>query len=145
VSLTAGGAAYGSALSLHASGEPRPPKVWNLYAEPTESRINPVTVRIGSNGKISIYNWIGEVDVFVDLVGYYSSRPSGSYFRPVTPVRVLDTAAGVGGGAFTPLETRAVTVAGTGGIPATAKGVVVNVSVSGATAASFLQLFSAGQ
>jgi hypothetical protein len=144
VAFTAGGVSSASALSIYGSGEPRP-NVWTLYAQPSESRINLATARIGINGKVSIYNWLGNVDVFVDVVGYYRSDPVGSYLHPVTPARVLDTATGVGGASFGVGETRNVKVVGVMGIPATAKGVIVSLGVSQATAASFLQIFPTGE
>jgi hypothetical protein len=145
VAFTAGGASSASALSVYGSGEPRPNNVWTLYAEPSETRINLATARIGANGKVSIYNWLGSLDVFVDVVGYYRADPAGNYLHPMTPARVLDTAAGLGGSRFGVGETRNVKVAGLHGIPATAKGVIVNLGVSQATEASFLQIFPVGE
>ncbi|WP_298462704.1 zinc-dependent metalloprotease family protein [uncultured Cellulomonas sp.] len=63
-------------------------------------------------------------------------------FVPITPTRVLDTrdtATPLGDG-----ERRDVVVAGTGGVPATARAVAVNLTAVGATSATHLRAWPAG-
>ncbi|TDB78519.1 choice-of-anchor D domain-containing protein [Micromonospora sp. KC723] len=81
-------------------------------ARPTASSINfpgkwlgsnNVTVKIGSGGKVSIYNRTGYTDVVVDVVGWYAgtnvvatSHGMGGQYHPFVPTRILDTRRGGG-------------------------------------------------
>ncbi|MDO3703500.1 hypothetical protein Q3W71_17660 [Micromonospora sp. C28SCA-DRY-2] len=71
----------------------------------------------------------------------------GTYY-PLAPERLMDTRSGLGGrtgplGARTTVE---LAVAGSGGVPASGAGsVVLNVTVTGPTASSYLTLYPAGQ
>jgi len=87
--------------------------------------------------------------VFAFLALAYA-RPSAaqySYF-PLTPCRVVDTrnAAGTNGGpAIGGNVTRGVAIKGNCGVPSTAKGVSLNLTITGSTAGSFISLWPAGQ
>jgi hypothetical protein len=79
--------------------------------------------------------------------------PVGAASAPLVPARLLDsrpgqtTADGIsaGGGAIGPGQTRELQVTGRGGVPATGVGaVVLNVTATGLTAASFLTVFPTG-
>jgi hypothetical protein len=48
---------------------------WTAGAPPTP---NNVTVKLSSDGKLSLYNMAGSVDVVIDLVGYYEPAPVGA-------------------------------------------------------------------
>ena len=107
---------------------------------------NLVTVAVGAGGKISVYNRFGTAHVIFDVVGYYSSDtgPLGSRFHGLTPFRYFDTRDGTGGVATAPLGPSGVlkfTVTGKGGVPVGATGVVMNVTVTGPTDASFLTVY----
>jgi hypothetical protein len=86
-------------------------------------------------------NTVGRVDLTPD--------PRGE-FTPLTPARILDTRSGVGrpGSALGPLgsgQSIDVQVAGRGGVPATGvSAVVLNATVTGPTAPSFLSVYPAG-
>jgi hypothetical protein len=73
---------------------------------------------------------------------------AGGTFHPLTPVRILDTRNGTGGVPVAPLGQRAtlnVQIAGQGGVPATSVGaVVLNVTATNTTEASYLTVFPAG-
>ena len=94
-----------------------------------------VTVPVGSGGKVSIRNASRPVDVVVDVVGYFTQNSVGSPYTPVNAQRVLDTRqsqilpAGV---------KRTVPVRGSYGVPASAQGVLVNVTVTGGTQAGYV-------
>ena len=69
-------------------------------------------------------------------------------FYALTPCRAVDTrnAVGTNGGpAVGPNQTRGFAIKGTCGVPATAKAVSINVTVTSPTAASFLSVWPAGQ
>src|SRR5207245_7106096 len=78
-------------------------------------------------------------DLIVDVNGYFTdSTASGASFTVLSPTRIVDTGNGTGG-FNSPLgqgQTMMVTVAGSAGVPGTAKAVVLNVTVDGPTAAS---------
>jgi len=113
---------------------------------------NRVIVPVGTGGKVSFYNGVGSADLIVDVGGYFTGNSSsGATFLPLTPTRIVDTRFGTGG-FNTPLGQGApmvVTVAGSGGVPNMAAAipptaVVLNVTVTGATAASDLAVWPHG-
>ena len=78
---------------------------------------------------------------------FTAAPPPGGRFNPLTPARILDTRTGTGGitGTVGPAATVNVQVSGQGGVPATgAVAVVMNVTVTSPSAASFLTLFPTG-
>ena len=100
---------------------------------------------------MNIYNALGTVDVVADVEGYFTAEPSSDFqglFHPMTPVRACDTRrpsptpACSAHGALGPGETMAVTIGGSGTIPAdgSAGAVVVNVTGVAGTAATYLSL-----
>jgi hypothetical protein len=110
---------------------------------------NAVTARVGSGGRLTLYNQAGNTDVVIDVVGYYDASP-GDGFSPLVPTRIQDSRPGpqvVGpySSRWEPGRTRDVVVAGVGGVPAGADAVVVNVTVTNATAGSYLTVWPAGQ
>jgi hypothetical protein len=112
---------------------------------------NLVTVQPGSAGQVTFYNKFGSVDVIADIAGYYAP-PSGSAGGEVGtgfPQRLVDTRAGSGklgaGSAIGPAATATFQVTGNAGVPASGvSAVIVNVTVTNTTAASFLTLWAAG-
>jgi hypothetical protein len=114
---------------------------------------NRVIVPVGSGGKVTFYNGVGSADLIVDVGGYFtdSGGSSGALFVPLTPTRIVDTRFGTGG-FNSPLGQGApmvVTVANSGGVPSIASlkpptAVVLNVTVTGATAASDLAVWPHG-
>ncbi|WP_084735362.1 RCC1 domain-containing protein [Actinophytocola xinjiangensis] len=94
-------------------------------------RPNLVTVPVGGNRKVNLYNHNGTVDVTVDLAGFYSAA-SGSYFLPVTPTRVLDTR--TSGGTLGAGTTRAIPAT----TPDNATAMVLNVTGVQPTTATWL-------
>ena len=72
-------------------------------------------------------------------------NPWPGQYHPVAPARIYDTRAGAG--RIGPGETRSLIVAGQPGVPVPANGVasvMLNVTVTGPTAASYLTVFPAG-
>jgi hypothetical protein len=79
--------------------------VWpSLQSRPTASSLNvvkgftganSVTVAVGTNGGVDIFNNAGSVDIIVDVTGYYTSTNatvSGGQFQPLgSPTRLDDT------------------------------------------------------
>lgn len=103
-------------------------------AVPTVSNLNPapgvvtaaaVVSSIGSDGTVSIRNQAGEVQVLVDLQGWYTPGSDAGVFHPLDPRRLLDTRSGM---ALAPGETRDLTVAGAGPVSFSGGVVVLNVT-----------------
>jgi hypothetical protein len=122
------------------------PVASNLNWVPGQTVPNLVAVALGTGGSVTVFNSAGSVDVIFDVAGYYttpaqSPGPDGLY-NPVVPARLLDTrsTSPVGPGAI-----QAVQVSGKGGIPASgAAAVVLNVTVTGPTVASYVTAWPSG-
>ncbi|MFD5323893.1 N-acetylmuramoyl-L-alanine amidase [Streptomyces sp. NPDC127092] len=107
---------------------------------------NLVTVPV-VDGKVRFYNRNGSVDLIADITGYYVKDASGSTHSNLGPLRMMDTRAGlgvpqakVGPGAVVDLQ-----VTGAQGVPATGvTAVVLNVTATAPTAASFVSVYPAG-
>ncbi len=132
-------------------------------ARPTTSNLNPaagqtlanrVIVKVGSGGRVDLFNAAGRTDLVADVTGWFtdgSASTSGRTFVGLTPYRILDTRYGTGGlgTSLWPAQPVAVQVAGRGGVPAMnaatpPTAVVINVTVTGPTAASYLTVWPDG-
>ena len=111
---------------------------------------NQVLVRVGSGGKVNLYNGGGSTHVVVDVAGWYGTdgAPGGTGFSIVTPVRILDTRTGHGApeAKVGPASTLSLQVGGQGGVPAAGvRSVVLNVTVTQPTAVSYLTAWPSGK
>ena len=133
-----------SYLTVYPAGEPRPVAA-NLNYTAGQTVPNLVTAKLGAGGRLSLFNAAGATHVIADVAGWFDdgTPTTGSRYHPLTPSRILDTrsAAPLGPGA-----TMAASVTGLGGVPsAGVSAVVMNVAVTGPTAASYLTVFPAGE
>ena len=150
VNLTVTGTTAAGYLTAWPTGATQP-LASSLNWTSGETVANRVTVPIGSNGTISIFNSQGSTDVIVDVDGWFTPG-TGAAFTPSSPVRTCDTrpstvsgitdactghTLGVGG-------TLTITGAGLGGVPANATAVVVNMTVTNTTTASYLTAWPDG-
>ena len=151
-------------LTVWPAGQSRP-TASNVNFVPDQTVPNRVIVELGSGGAISILNNAGNTDVVVDVGGYYTSATAaggnGGY-TPVVPARILDTRSSEGSCAPTcttiaPNTTLILHVAGSSdattgnasGVPGMAasnppSSVVLNVTVTNPTHASFLTIYPGG-
>jgi hypothetical protein len=147
LNVTATGTTAGSYLSIWPKGEARP-TVSSLNWSAGWTIPNSVTVKVGAGGRVNVYNNLGLVDVVIDLVGYFETG-SGSSFHSVSPVRIQDSRAAFQVGPYTspwgPGTARDVTVAGVEHLPAEAEAVLLNVTVTGTTATSYLSTWPKGE
>lgn len=105
-----------------------------------------VLARLGTDGRLCIFNRHGSSDVVVDVMGWFHSEP-GPGFVPLVPDRLLDTRRSVGarrarlrGG-----STIDLLAGGRGGVPlAGAEVVVVNVAAVGPNATGILAVWPSG-
>ncbi|WP_159045902.1 PKD domain-containing protein [Streptomyces sp. WM6372] len=129
LNVTVTGASEDTHLSVWPSGQPRP-ATSNVNVRKGGTSSNTVTVPVGADGKVSAQLNSGSAALVVDFVGYY--QPGiGQRFSPIAPTRLADTRAA--GGALGGGQTRTVKVAGTGGIPADATAVALNLTGTGST------------
>jgi hypothetical protein len=113
---------------------------------------NSVTVGLGTNGSIDLFNYAGSTNVVIDIVGWYG--PTGATgLASLAPIRAVDTRAGkptrigVPGGAFGGSEVLRVQLAGNAAIPevpASATAVVLNVTVVAPTRSAHLTVWPTG-
>jgi hypothetical protein len=151
LNVTATGASAGSYLTVYPMGAVQP-LASNLNFLAGQTVPNRVIVKVGTNpatstsGWVSIYNGAGSVNVVADVGGWFTDgtdpAATGTAFVGMTPTRVIDTRLGhgpIGAGA-----TLILPIAGQNGVPVTAKAVVLNVTVTGPTAQSFLTVWPDG-
>lgn len=115
-----------------------------------ETRAADTTVKVGTGGKVTIFNAFGSAFPIVDVQGYFAdtvSRITGSSYVPLTaPSRVLDTRVGGATTKFGPGTTRDIALtaampAGATPIPLGATAVVANFTVTNPTTNGFLTVF----
>lgn len=136
-------------LTVFPSREPLPP-VSNLNFVAGQVVPNLVTVKLGSNGRVDIYNLAGSTDVVADVMGYYTDvAPASGRFTPVTPSRILDTRDGTGGNPVGPVPGGSsidLTVVGVGGVPASGvSAVAVNVTVDQPSTDGYVTVWPTGE
>ena len=137
-------------IAVFPSEEPRP-LVSNLNFAAGQTVPNLVTVKVGGNGKVDIFNSSAAAHVIADVAGYYTSVPQNTgRFTALTPSRVLDTRDGTGqGGSAAPVgggATINVGVVGVGGVPSSdVSSVALNVTVDSPTGNGFLTVSPTGE
>lgn len=138
VNVTAVRPTAASHLTLWPAGS-RKPGASNLNYKPGVVRPNLAVIGVGSDGSINVANGAGQVDVIVDIAGWFSAA---GVFTPVTPARLQDTR--TAGGAFGPGTTRTLKVTGRGGVPNDARAVVLNVTATRPNASSYVTVWPGG-
>ena len=139
--LTVTGATTDSYLTTFAAGTPRP-NASSINFRAGETKANMVTLPVNAQGQLVVYNFAGSVDVIIDVVGWYSDANTtfGSVFMGGDPFRRLDTRidrnAPLGPG-----ESMSVPIVGTN---SSVSAVMLNVTVTGATEASYLTVWPTG-
>lgn len=116
-----------------------------LNIDPNEDRANLAIVGIGSDGAIRIHNAGGQVNVIVDIVGWFAPGIGSRFAVLPQPVRVLDSRTGTGlrHSPLTPGEITNLQVGGLTGVPYNATGALLNATGIAPTANSFLSVWSA--
>jgi alpha-tubulin suppressor-like RCC1 family protein len=139
--LTATNPTASTFITAWPAGTPRP-NASNVNVPTGDTRPNLVTVAIGTDLQVFLYNNAGSVDLIVDLAGFYTPD-YGASFVPTSPTRVLDTRNGTGTGGTNPV--------GPGGkvdlffgVPFTATGVIVNITGVDATAGTYVAAYADG-
>ena len=150
LNVTVTGPTASSYLTAWPAGTTRP-LASNLNFGPGDTVPNMVTVKVGSNGSVSIYNNLGSVDVVVDVAGWYLTDAE---YQPLVPARLMETRYGLstvdgtsnGWGKIRSGLHADLTVLGRGGVPAAnVSTVVLNVTVTGPTEPGYLTVWPTGE
>jgi fibronectin type III domain protein len=137
-----------SFLTVYPTGSTRP-LASNLNFFPGQTVANGVVVKLGTGGYVNFYDNAGHTDIVADVSGWFTdgtTSAGGSSYVGLSPTRLLDTRTTQRVGAAT---THLLAVAGTGGVPAMGSAVppvavVLNITVTDTTAASYLTLWPDG-
>ncbi|CAN5491974.1 hypothetical protein BH10ACT2_BH10ACT2_13220 [soil metagenome] len=144
LNVTATNATVTSFLTVWPTGDVRPnASSVNMLAGQTVP--NMVLARVGSNGKVSIYNSAGATDVIVDVLGCFSAEATGRYVA-LAPSRVLDTRSGLGAPLAQVVQTPVtVTLLGRSGVPSNGvSGVMLNVTAVTPSLNTFITVYPGG-
>ena len=138
--LTGVGATASTFVTAYPYGQARP-TASNMNLSPNEIVPNQVTVQLGSNRWISLYNNTGRAHLIVDVAGYFATD-RGYHFVPTIPFRQMDTRddypldpsffLGLGGW-------------GTGTESMAIMGVAANMTGVGATSSTYVKTWPGGQ
>ncbi|WP_405360266.1 hypothetical protein OG535_17300 [Kitasatospora sp. NBC_00085] len=132
-----------SYLTVYPHGTARP-VTSNLNFTAGRTVPNLVTVPLGADGSVDLYNHVGSADLVVDVFGFYTGAPSGSGFTSAGPARVLDTR-DPGHHPVGPGEILSWSVGDEPALPAgKVSAVVLNVTATGPTATSHLDVYPGG-
>lgn len=149
LNLTATGPTTATHLTTYPTGAKRP-SVSTLNVRAGETRANMVIAKVGTDGKISIFNNSGTTEVIGDITGYFEvgTVPAPEGFTAVTPVRVADTRRGTGGVGTAPVGPASgftLDLTGVAGspVPARATAVVLNVTAVAPTAPTHITVWPA--
>ncbi len=146
LNVTATNASAGSFLTVWPNGEAKP-TASSLNFAAGKTVPNAVTAKVGDLGAVKIFNSAGSVDVIADVVGYFEEG-DGDAFHPLdNPVRIQDSRPILQVGPYNtkwgPVSHRTVQVEAEvpANIPASATAVLLNTTVTGTTAGSFLTIY----
>jgi hypothetical protein len=145
VNVTAAHGTSASYLTVYPAGAATVPTASSVNFIAGQAIANRVTVGVGTNGQIEVYNHTGTVNVDVDVDGYYSGvGGTGSAFVPITPVRITDTRGttplnGTPIAANTSESFNLATTLST--VPGTATSVAANVTAVAGNARGYLTVY----
>jgi hypothetical protein len=129
-------------ITAYPTGESRP-AASNLNFSTGQTIANLVTVKLGTNGQLTLYNGApASTHLIADVAGYYLAGTATAHgtFVPLTPARILDTRSGTGtpGGVAAPISSGAsipLQIDANGGVPQAWVGAaILNLTATGATA-----------
>jgi hypothetical protein len=135
-------------LTLYPAGQAVPATSTLNVSPGMYATANGAIARIGDGGQVcvsfgTINSAPGSSNVVLDVTGYLTSASVGELQLLPQPQRLADTR--TSGGPIATGTSRCFTLAGQGGIPSNARGVILNVTGVGYTGPGWLTLFPNGQ
>ncbi len=148
LNITATEAAQPGYVSVYPSGTQRP-TVSNLNLETGQTAANLVTVRVGTNGMVTVFS-SGGTHLVADIAGYYtpSATSADGRLQTAVPQRILDTREGLGAPPAKPAAGAQIDmqVLGRGPVPAAGvSAVVLNITADQASADGFVTVWPTGR
>jgi len=128
-------------VTAFASGTNRP-DASNLNFDKGQIVANSVTVPVGADGKVTLFNRsAGATHLLADVSGYYlpGTPTEAGAFASIAPKRFLDTRTGSAVGADSAVSFQAT---GVNGIPAGVSAVVMNLTVAEAKSFGFITAYA---
>jgi uncharacterized protein YkwD len=148
LNVTAVNAGGGGFVTVYPCGAV--PNASNLNVSLGTTRPNLVIVPLSAAGEVCLRAAEAATDLLADVAGYYSPVATQK-FTPLAPVRMLDTRSsradlnGGSAGAVVPAQRVVrVVIAGQRGVPANAKAVSINLTVTGARGGGFVTAYPCG-
>ncbi|HZX55565.1 MAG TPA: hypothetical protein VFE86_12840, partial [Ilumatobacteraceae bacterium] len=138
LNITVVGTNPGWIIAFPCGTSPSSPLASTVNVWPGHAIANMAFAAIGTGGKVC-FESMTDVDLVVDLQGWF---PAGASYHAFAPVRALDTRET--GPAVAPGTIREVPVAGKFGVPAGATTVSVNVTAVNATGPAWVKVFPCG-
>jgi hypothetical protein len=141
LNATAVGYAGNGWLTLYPAGQPLPATSTINFDSDEGAIANNTIVKLGTNGRVCAHAGQAATQLLLDVVGYLTVDGAAK-LALIQPERLVDTRSGTGG----PLAagtTRCFSLAGQGGIPPSARAVVLNATAVGYQARGWLTLFPA--
>jgi hypothetical protein len=127
-------------ISVYPAGDSRPISS-NLNLSAGQTRANAVTVALGVDRKLSLFNLAGNTHLVADLAGYYTQETdTGTLFNHDVPFRALDTREDGG----SPVGANGVVNVDLSYLPAHATAVTFNLTGVDATASTVVTAYPAG-
>ena len=135
-------------LTVYPAGQ-TPPTSSNLNFVGGQTVANLVEVGTSQQGQVAVVTNASQADVIIDVEGYFTTTSGSGLYNGLVPARVCDTRSNqpanqCTGKTLGPKGTLAVNVAGLGGVPSGAEAAVVNVTVTGTSAAGYLTVYPSG-
>ncbi|WP_327263165.1 hypothetical protein OG444_18065 [Streptomyces sp. NBC_01232] len=148
LNVTATNPTAGSFVTAHPHGAARP-TASNLNFTAGRTVPNQVTVPVGADGTVDLYNHSGTVDLIADISGYYLEGDSGLRFTGVSPKRLMDTRnpwlnPGTPERPFGPVGSGGTITLDVAGKYPGARAVTLNVTATNPTASSFVTAYPHG-
>jgi len=134
-------------LTMYPVGSPRPLAA-NVNFTPAKTVPNLVVVKVGTNGRVAMFNSNGATHVIYDVAGYYLEGAGGNAgrYQPLVPARIADTRSSIGGVRLGPGQSFDLQVSGRGGAPVSGiSAAVLNVAATNTTATSYLTVYPTGE
>ena len=132
-------------VTVYPDGASRP-GTSNLNFTAGQTVSNLVTVPVGTDGKVDIFNSSSSTDLVADVQGYYSERGyvlDLSTLVDTARTRLLDTRTGLGGRNYQGDDLK-LQVTGADGVPADATAVVLNMTAVDPDSAGFVTAYPYG-